>query len=206
MGMRIHKKWDFLIEQSGALVLLLTIYLLGGLAGCLFVALSNGAGAKELSGYLADYLTLAGGGRLPRELWPVLWNQLRYPLSVLVLSLTGFGIVGVPVLIGIRGFFFAFPVACFCRTFGGSGLFPAFILFGLPALLWTPALFILGVSGFLAAQRQFRRSAGEGRGNLYLAGPYWYRIGLCFGLSLTAGLLEFWVVPVLLRAVAHVVL
>lgn len=206
MGMRIRKKWDLPSEQSGALAVLAFSFLLGGAAGCLLAALSGGAGAEELGSYLSDYLSLAREGELPRVLWPVLWNQLRYLAAALVLGLTALGLAGLPVLFGVRGFFFSFPTACFCLVFGVRGLFPAFVLFGLPALLWAPALFLAGVHGFLSAQLLLRRSMGESRGGVILNGAWWCRAGLCMGLALAAGLLEYWVVPALLRAAARVIL
>jgi len=206
MGVRIRKKWDLPSEQDGALVILAIAFLAGGGAGCLLAALSGGAGAEELSGYLAGYLGLALENELPRSLWPVLWGQLKYLLAALVLGLTALGVAGLPVLFGARGFFLSFPVACFCRVFGGRGLFPAFILFGLPALLWAPALFLEGTSGFLSARRLLSRSPGENRGGIPLSGAWLCRAGLCVGLALAAGLLEYWVVPVLLRGAARVVL
>lgn len=204
MGMR--KKLDLPSEQGRALVVLSIAFLTGGLAGCVLAALSGGAGAEELSRYLVDYLTLTQGGQLSRGLWPVLWGQVKYLLAALLLSLTALGLAGFPILFGVRGFFLSFPVACFCRVFGARGLFPAFILFGLPALLWAPALFLTGVSGSLSAQQLLRRALGEGRGGLPLSGAYWCRAGLCAGLALAAGFLEYWVVPVLLRETAHVIL
>lgn len=205
MGMRI-KKWDLPSEQSGALAILAIAFLIGGVAGCLLAVLSSGAGAEELACYLADYLSLAREGDLPRGLWPILWGHTKYLLAALILGLTALGLAGLPILFGVRGFFFAFPVACFCRVFGGKGLLPAFVLFGLPALLWVPALFMAGVPGILSARQLLRRSFGEGRGGLPLNGALWGRAGLCVSLALAAGLLEYWVVPVLLRGLARVIL
>lgn len=204
MGMR--KKWDLPSEQSRTLVVLSIAFLAGGMAGCILAALSNGAGAEELGRYLVDYLTMTQGGQLSRSLWPVLWGQIKYLFAALLLGLTALGLAGFPVLFAVRGFFLSFPVACFCRVFGARGLFPAFFLFGLPALLWAPALFLMGVSRFLSAQQLLRRVLGEGRGSLPLNGAYWCRAGLCAGLALAAGLLEYWVVPVLLRETAQVIL
>ena len=206
MGMRIQKKWDLPSEQCRALVVLAIAFVAGGMAGCILAALSGGAGAEELSRYLVDYLTLNQSGQLSRSLWPVLWGQVKYFLAALLLGLTALGLAGFPVLFCARGFFLSFPVACFCRVFGERGLFPAFILFGLPALLWAPALFLTGVSGFLSSQQLLRRALGEGRGGLPLSGAYWCRAGLCVGLALAAGLLEYGVIPVLLRETARVVL
>lgn len=206
MGTRIQKKWDLLSDQNGALAVLSAAFLAGGILGSLFAALSGEAGAEELSGYLSGYLTLAGEGALPQGLWPLVWGQAKYLLLALLLGLTALGIVGMPVLFGVRGFFFSFPVACFFRVFGGKGMFPAFILFGLPALLWGPALFVMGTSGFLSARLLFHRSMGDNRAGSLLNGAFWCRTGVCVGLGLAAGLLEYWIVPVLLRAAARVVL
>lgn len=200
MGAKLRKKWDLPLERRAALAVLAVAFLLGGGVACLFAALSGGAGAEELGAYLTGYLELAAEGGLPRTLWPVLWGQLKYLLAAFVLGLTALGVAGLPLLFGIRGFFFVFPVACFCRVFGGRGLFPAFFLSGLPALLWAPALFLMGTSGFFSAL--LRRRMGEGSPSP----TCWYQAGACVCLTLAAGLLEFRVVPVLLRAAARVVL
>lgn len=204
--MRMKQKWDLPLEQRVALAVLSAAFLLGGVMGCLLASLSGGTGAEELGGYLTGYLELARDGALPRGVMPLLWGQLKYLLAILVLGLTALGLAGIPILFGLRGFFFSFSAACFCRVFGRRGLLPAFFLFGLPALLWVPALFLAGVPGFLSARQLFRRTPGEGRGVISLNGAWWCRAGLCAGLALTAGLLEYWVVPVLLRAAARVIL
>ena len=125
--------------------------------------------------------------------------QVSVPLAAVTVA-------GLPVLFGVRGFLFAFSAACLIRGFGGGGLFPAFVLFGLPALLWAPALFLLGVQSLAGAQQLLRRTWGDGRGTLPFNRGYWLRACVCIGLSLAGGLLEYWVVPVLLRAAARVVL
>ena len=103
MGMRIRKKWDLPSEQSGALALLAVAFFVGGAAGCLLAGLSGGAGAEELGSYLTGYLALARDGSLPRGLWTVLWGQVKYLLAALILSVTALGVVGLPVLFGVRG-------------------------------------------------------------------------------------------------------
>ena len=204
--MRVKKKLDLPLEQRVALTVLSAAFLLGGLLGCLLAALCDGPGAEELSGYLTGYLALAWEDDLPRGLPPLLWGQAKYLLAVLVLGLTALGLAGIPILFGLRGFFFSFSAACFCRVFGRRGLLPAFFLFGLPALLWVPALFLSGVAGLLSARQLLRRMLGDGWSVMPLNGAWWCRAGLCVGLALASGLLEYWVVPVLLRAAARVVL
>ena len=115
MGMKIRKKWDLPLERRAALLVLAAAFLLGGGAACFLAALSGGAGGEELTAYLTGYLELAAEGELPRGLWSTLWGQLKYLLAAFVLGLTALGVAGLPIIFGIRGFFFAFPIACFCR-------------------------------------------------------------------------------------------
>ena len=125
MGM--SKKWDLLSEQNGALAVLAAAFLTGGAAGCLLAALSGGAGAEELSSYLADYLTLAQQGELPRSHWPVLWDQVKYLLAALILGLTALGLAGFPILFWVRGFFFSWTARSVVgarSVYGGRARFP----------------------------------------------------------------------------------
>lgn len=207
VGKRVRKKWDLPSEQMAAMAALGALFLLGGVLGCLAAALALGGEADELCAYLADYLTLSTLGELPRELWFVLWGQLKYLLAVFVLGFTAIGVVCLPLLLGVKGFLLSFSVTCFCRVFGSAGLLPAFVLFGLPALLSVPALFLAGVQSFSNAMGLLHRLLGDsGRRELFLGTVDWCRIGLCAGLMIGCGLLEYWVVPVLLQAVAQAVL
>lgn len=206
MGKREREKWDLLPGQGAVLVLLCALFLAGGVAGSLFAGLAGGEGAKELNRYLADYLSLAGEGTVARNFWPTVWEQLRYLVAVVVLGLTAIGAVGIPLLFCLRGFFFAFSVGCFCKVFGGAGLIPALVLFGLPALLWGPALFLAAFQGMSSSLCLLRRGLGDGHFPLPFSPAYWLRIGLCSALVLACAGAEYVVVPVLLRAAARVVL
>lgn len=205
MGKRV-RDWDLPSGSGKLLVLLCAVFLAGGAAGCLFAGLAEGEGARALSSYLADYLTLAREGTVVRDFWPTLWEQLRWLALTVLLGLTAIGAVGIPLLFCLRGFFFAFSVGCFCRVFGGAGLVPALVLFGLPALLWAPALFLAGFWGMSGSLYLLRRGVGEGRCPSPFHPAYWLRVGLCALLTMACGGAEYVVVPVLLRAAARAVL
>ncbi len=200
MGKRIGKKWD--LQGSGALWALCLCFLLGGAAGCLFAGAAGGESARALSAYLTGYLTLAQDGTVPRSFLALLWARLRELLAAAALGVTVVGVVCLPVLFAARGFLFAFSVGCFCRVFGGPGLFPAFCLFGLPALLWAPALFLVGSQGLSWGVSALSR--GEARG--LAGGVFWVRSALGLILALLCVLLEYFTVPTLLRAASHIVL
>ena len=177
---------------------------LGGLAGCA-VGLSSGAG-EGLSAYLQDYLTLAAEETASISLLPVLWEQMRFLLLLLLLTFTAVGVVGLPVLFVARGFLFTFPVACFCGVFGAGGLLPAALLFGLPALVWAPAFFVLGVQGFGVSCVLLRRVLGESRCPLPCDSAFWVRCALCVLTFLLCGVVEFFAVAPLMGAAARAVL
>ncbi len=198
MGKRV-KRLD--LRGQGALWALCVCFLAGGAAGCLFAGAAEGAGVQALGAYLADYLSLVGEGAVLKSFPAVMWEQFRYFLAAVLLGVTVLGAVGLPVLFAARGFLFAFCVGCFFRSFGGRGLLPAFCLFGLPALLWAPALFLTGTQGLSWAVGALRH--GEVRCGV---GPaFWARAALALALVLLCGLLEYLSVPVLLRAAARVV-
>ena len=152
MGKRERVQWDLPPLRGAALALLCALFLAGGGAGCVFSALAGGGGAKELADYLVDYLTLAEDGWVPYTFWPLVWEQLKYLLGIVLFGMTALGVVGVPALFLIRGFFFSFSVGCFCQVFGWGGFLPALALFGLPALLWIPAFFLAGYQGLTGAR------------------------------------------------------
>ena len=190
-----------------AMAVLGMAFLLGGGAGCLLGGMVNGAGGSALSDYLQTYLTLAQDGTEGAPgFWAVLWEQMRFPLAALLMGFTALGVIGLPLLFAVRGFLFSFSVACFCRLFGGAGLIPALFLFGLPALLWAPALFVLGAQGMLGAYGLLRRVTGDSRYPLSYDTAYGVRCALCGGAVMLCVILELSIVPVLVGASARFVL
>lgn len=136
-------------------------FLTGGVFGCLFAAFASGESAEELGRYLTDYMTLVEADRV---IWPavsVLWSHGRWLLGCVIFGLTGLGIITLPILFGLRGFLLAFGVSCFFRTFGSIGLIPASVLFGIPAALWVPGLFLIGGCCLNGSLRVLRRKAGD---------------------------------------------
>lgn len=136
-------------------------FLTGGVFGCLFAAFASGESVEELGRYLADYLALIEADRVTWSAVSVIWNHGRWLLGCIIFGLSGLGVIVLPVLFGMRGFLLAFGVSCFVRIFGGTGLIPATILFGIPAVLWLPALFLTGSHCLKGSARALRRSAGD---------------------------------------------
>jgi len=206
LGKREGSPWDVLSGPGAVLAQLCGLFLLGGVAGCLYVGIAASDGALTLRDYLVDYLALVGGSGVSYTFWLLLWDELRWLLAVLLLGFTVLGAVGLPAVFFARGFLFSFSVGCFCRVFGWTGLIPGLVLFGLPSLMWVPALFLAGVQGLSEVRRLRMRGKGEAWSRLKLGPVFWIRFSLSLLLILLCGGVEYLLVPALLRAAAHVVL
>ncbi|MCI8871115.1 MAG: hypothetical protein HFF39_11395 [Lawsonibacter sp.] len=205
MRRRRRIQLDLLCADRAAVLLLGALFLAGGAAGCAAAGSIGGEAGEALREYLTLYLSLAGSGGAEVSFGRVLWEQLCFPLFTLLLGFTALGLVGIPLLFAAKGFLFSFCVSCFCRLFGGAGLAPAVFLFGLPALLWAPALFVLGTQGVSSSFIMFRRCLGDNRAPAFLSGVYWMKCALCGGAAALCVALEYLVLPALVGASARFV-
>ena len=199
MGKLVKKRADGLWGWLCPLVLA-AAFLLGGLAGCLYAGRLSGAEEEAVTSYLADYMRLLQDGGPAPELGPILRERLLLWLTVTLCGLTGLGLLGVPVLCGAQGFLLCYGCACFRRAIGG-GAAAAAVLFGLPALLWAPVLFLLGCQSLGSAAALLRRCVW-GAGEAVFSRLYWVRVFLGGAALILCAAAEYTVVPGLLVRLA----
>ena len=182
------------------------VFLLGAVFGCVAAGCVEGESGAALEEYLREYLALVREGSGALSVSAVIWERFRFPLCILLLSFTAFGVLCIPVVLMLRGFLFSFSVACFFRLFGWKGLLLGAALFGLSALLWVPALFALSVLGVEQSYRMFQRCAGKKGEQLLSPSGGSVSWGMCLmvlGLSVAV---EYFAVPRLMAVLAGVVL
>ena len=184
--------WDGLTR----LAVLAICFGLGALGGFLFSALSGDS--PELLDYLRHYFLAAGEGGGPEpSLGTVIWDLLRWPLAAFLLGLAPIGVVGVPVLMGARGFLLAFAATTFARLFHLPGLAAALTAFGVTVLVAVPVLFAV-------AEDAFRQSLSLLPGAAS-APAHWSEraqaLAPCAGLLVLAVALQRTVMPALFSAV-----
>lgn len=207
MNRHNNSGWQLPLCRPGPLALLGCAFLLGGALGAALGGLLSQESAAALGDYLQDYLTLARDGQIRPELGSMLWEQLRFFLGTAVLGVTVLGVAGVPVLFALRGALLAFSTAGICRACGLPGLPGAFLLFGLPALLWAPVLFVAGAQSMEGALFLLRRLMEGGRsGPPPYSAPYWGRLGLCAAALCLCVVLEYLAAPALLALAAQLML
>ena len=192
MGSRFRSApaWDGLTQ----LAILGVCFAAGALGGFFFSGCSKDD--PELLGYLSQYFQMAGhGSGIEPLLWSSVWDLGRWPLAAFLLGGTALGAIGIPVLLGARGFLLAFSVATFARLFGLSGMAVSLAAFGVTALVAVPVLFV-------ASTAAFRQSLGRLSGE---QSPAWgervQALAPCIGLLVLAVALQQTVMPALLTAV-----
>lgn len=199
--------WSPTVKGISALAVTAAFFALGALVGGLLAFRSTESGADALQAYLDQFLCLAQEGGLdPPNLLPFLWHTLRWPLAAVLLSFSAFGLLGIPILSGLRGFFLAFSTAGFARVYGRSGLMIAFLLLGIPAFVAVPAFLLLSVQSFMAACVLAVRNSGQGKRELPYGREYFFRCGMCVAALLVSLLLERYLVPVWVSDWAKVML
>lgn len=184
--------WDGLTR----LAVLAICFGLGALGGFLFSALSGDS--PELLNYLRQYFRSAGeGGGLEPSLGAVVWDLVRWPLAAFLLGLAPIGAVGVPVLMGGRGFLLAFAATTFARLFHLPGLAAALAAFGVTVLVAVPVLFVV-------AEDAFRQSLSRLPSAVSVPAHWSERVQAlapCAGLLVLAVALQRTVMPALFSAI-----
>jgi len=198
--------WSPTAEGTPALVVTAAFFALGGLAGAMLALSAVEDGADALRIYLEQFLTAAQNGALSApDLPQLIWRCLRWPLAAFLLGASAWGLLGIPLLCGLRGFFLGFSVGAFAHAYGRSGLAVAFLLQGLPGLLAVPAFFLLAVQS-LSTAWSLLSSPGQGKQESFFSKESFFRCGVC-AVALAASLLvEYYLVPALISGWAGVLL
>jgi len=179
-----------------ALVVIAILFALGGFSGCLLAFRLEGGGMDALGDYLNVFLeTAKQGGLRDPSLWELLWRVFRWPLLVLLFGFTALGLLAVPALSALRGFFLSFSIAAFARAYGAPGLRLAFFLMGISGAATLPAFFVLSVQSLIAAGRLAAASSGQGRRGLPYDSDYFLRCGVCAAALGIGIFLERFLVP-----------
>lgn len=194
VGKRICKSWTLPGEQTFSVVFLALFFLAGGLLGCLVFKILNAADSQALADYLTDYFRFMRISGVPGS-GAVFWSELRFALAAILLWWTVFGWGAYPLLFAARGFLLAFSTGALLRVFGMSGTIPACLIFLVPALMWGPALFVLGSRGLCRGRKVFGIQR-EDLQDLILAGV----------LFVLCGVFEFALLPRLIPFTAEIVL
>lgn len=187
-------------EGVSALVVTAAFFALGSLLGGFASAATIGTGSELISSYLEGFLTgVQSDGLLYPDLFQFLWLSLRWPLAAFILGFSSLGVLGLPILSGLRGFLFSFAVGVFAQTLGQKGLIAAFFLFGISGSISVPVFLLVSTQSFLASRCLASRGPGKSEfpyNRAYVLRCCFSVLFLCIGLILewnfVPGLLVGW--------------
>lgn len=208
MRKHVLKVWDLPSSGGTAVLFILSVaFVVGCVAGCVLVNQVGGSGEAALEAFFDEYLSVVNSGGLTQpNIFSLVWETFRWPIFIILLSVTPLGLFAIPILFLIRGFLFSFSIASFFRVLSTSGLILAFALFGFTGLLYVPVLFVLGVQGFLCSGTMTGRLMGEGRKRLRFDRIALFRCCFCIVVLLVCCFLEYYLVPFFIESLAAFIL
>ena len=185
-----------------ALLALSLFFAFGVFLGQAVFEYTTGSTAQELERYVSDFLLLEEAGELTSQaVFSTLVLYFRYPLLALLFGFTAFGVVLLPGLTTVFGFFLSFAVSCFTAAFGKEGTLLAFAVFGLRCMVSIPCYFLLAVPAWKSSVSLAGLYFGCGfrTTTLHLAPKPWRFIGMV-GLVLLLGVcLDLYLTPLFLE-------
>ncbi len=157
--------------------------------------------AEELTRYLKNYLELGQGkARSLQALPSALLLYFRYPLLAFLLGFASIGILLLPLLSALYGFFLSFSVCCFVSVFGPKGVFLAAAVLGIRCLASLPCYFFLAVPAFVSSASLAVLAFGSGRrAEPVRRGGSWRRLLAVCAVLLAGAAAELVLTPALLR-------
>ena len=184
------------------LLFLALFFLAGVLLGQVLAGKVPDGTGGELTRYLTDYVYLYGQtAPESRAFWETVVIYFRYPLLAVFLGFTSVGVVLVPVVAAVFGFFLSFSVSCFTAAFGGEGVLLALAVSGLRCAVTLPCFFLLAVPSWQASWTLASLSLGRGQRSapVVYGRVWWLRAGLAAAVLLAGVCADHALSPVLLR-------
>ena len=125
------------------LLLLALAFLGGALAGHLYAGSCGQEAWEALGQYLGDYCRLYDGGGIEISLLSCVVMYFGYAVLLFLLGFSAAGVVLIPALSGMFGFFTMYTVSCFVRCYGRAGAALALGAMVVRLVFTLPCFFLL---------------------------------------------------------------
>lgn len=157
---------------------------------------------QELSDYLRQYMRLdADPAR--QTMMSTVMLYVRYPLTAVLLGFASVGVVLIPCLATVFGFFISFSISCFAAVFGTDGLWLAFAAFGVRCAITLPCFLVLAGASWGNTANLAALSFGKGRrvSPVIYGRSWWMRITVCLIVLMLGVCIDLAFVPFCLRRI-----
>lgn len=145
------------------LLLLALAFLAGALGGHLYAGSCGEEAWEALGQYLGDYCRLYDGGGVEISLLSCVVMYFGYAVLLFLLGFSAAGVVLIPVLSGVFGFFTMYTVSCFVRCYGRAGAALALGAMVVRLVFTLPCFFLLAEAAWPLSTELFALSFGRGK-------------------------------------------
>ena len=142
------------------LLLLALAFLAGALGGHLYAGSCGEEAWEALGQYLGDYCRLYDGGGVEISLLSCVVMYFGYAVLLFLLGFSAAGVVLIPALSGVFGFF---SVSCFVRCYGRAGAALALGAMVVRLVFTLPCFFLLAEAAWPLSTELFALSFGRGK-------------------------------------------
>lgn len=183
------------------LLLLALAFLAGALAGHLYAGSCGEEAWEALGQYLGDYCRLYEGGGVEISLLSCVVMYFGYAVLLFLLGFSAAGVILIPALSGMFGFFTMYTVSCFVRCYGRAGAALALGAMVVRLVFTLPCFFLLAGSAWPLSTELFALSFGRGkRSSPVLYGSRYFLWFVLCAVILTLGVFcERLLTPLLFR-------
>lgn len=183
------------------LLLLALTFLGGALAGHLYAGSCGQEAWEALGQYLGDYCRLYNGGGIEISLLSCVVMYFGYAVLLFLLGFSAAGVVLIPALSGMFGFFTMYTVSCFVRCYGRAGAALALGAMVVRLVFTLPCFFLLAGAAWPLSTELFSLSFGRGkRSSPVLYGSRYFLWFVLCGVILALGVFcERMLTPLLFR-------
>ena len=138
-------------------------FLGGALAGHLYAGSCGQEAWEALGQYLGDYCRLYDGGGIEISLLSCVVMYFGYAVLLFLLGFSAAGVVLIPALSGVFGFFTMYTVSCFVRCYGRAGAALALGAMVVRLVFTLPCFFLLAEAAWPLSTELFALSFGRGK-------------------------------------------
>ncbi len=198
----LNRFWD---RPDGSFLssaaILSALFLCGVVAGT--VVCSNLGSNSGIGEYLDGYVALSSAKTDTGSLIGyAFFNAFKYHALIVIFGFSALGVVIVPVIVAVRGFFLSFAITSFIKVFGGNGFALALSALGAQSLIALPCLLILASQAFSMSASIMSSGLGNKKASTLLTSSVAARIGVCFAALAVSALIEAFLTPLLISTVA----
>ena len=191
------KRKSYVPENVASSIILLLSIILGLVIGSASVAHIDETTASKL----LSSITTVGINAETGNLLQTIWDTFKYPFFVFILGFTFLGLIFIPILLALRGYFVSFSIGTLIKLYGVSGLGLSASIFGIQILFSFPCLFVLSLECFKLAKEQLKFLSGAKYSftDIFLNKHFIYTVLVCICALIFLTLIEFFITPHLIK-------